>query len=93
VVRTLAGSPNSTLGLVREFLLNVLRSEDRQMKEDEAIIEQYKVDTKKVQQKISDLRSGAVTFQVHSSNSYYYKPSTEYDFEILRFAKSIILTF
>jgi hypothetical protein len=64
VVRTLAGSPNSTLGLVREFLLNVLRSEDRQMKEDEAIIEQYKVDTKKVQQKISDLRSGAVTFQV-----------------------------
>ncbi len=64
MVRTLAGSPNSTLGLVREFLLNVLRSEDRQMKEDEAIIEQYKVDTKKVQQKISDLRSGAVTFQV-----------------------------
>ena len=34
------------------------------MKEDEAIIEQYKIDTKKVQQKISDLRSGAVTFQV-----------------------------
>jgi hypothetical protein len=60
----LAGSPNSTLGLVRDFLLNVLRSEDRQMKEDEAIIEQYKVDTKKVQQKISELRSGAVTFQV-----------------------------
>ena len=60
----MAGSPNSTLGLVRDFLLNVLRSEDRQMKEDEAIIEQYKVDTKKVQQKISELRSGAVTFQV-----------------------------
>ena len=60
----MAGSANSTLGLVREFLLNVLRAEDRQMKEDEAIIEQYKVDTKKVQQKIEDLRSGAVTFQV-----------------------------
>ena len=36
------------------------------MKEDEAIIEQYRVDTKKVQQKINDLRSGAVTFQVIS---------------------------
>lgn len=34
------------------------------MKEDEAIIEQYRIDTKKVQQKINDLRSGAVTFQV-----------------------------
>ena len=68
----MAGSPKSTLGLVREFLLNVLRAEDRQMKEDEAIIEQYKVDTKKVQQKIQELRSGAVTFQAsHFCHSSY----------------------
>ena len=39
------------------------------MKEDEAIIEQYMVDTKKVQQKISELRSGAVTFQVIFSST------------------------
>ena len=69
----MAGSSNSTLGLVREFLLNVLRAEDRQMKEDEAIIEQYKVDTKKVEQKIQELRSGAVTFQVHRSRHYTMK--------------------
>ena len=51
------------------------------MKEDEAIIEQYKVDTKKVQQKISDLRSGAITFQVHTYFKIFVRVSLFFIFQ------------
>lgn len=49
---------------VRDFLLNVLKTENSKLAEDEEIIEQYKIETKKVQEKIAELKSSAVTFQV-----------------------------
>ena len=64
VVRTLASSPNANLGLVREFLKNAILVEDRQTRDDEAVIEQYRVDTAKIKEHTSTLKGDATTFQV-----------------------------
>jgi hypothetical protein len=64
VIRTLASSPNANLGLVRDFLKNAILIEDRQTKGDEAMIEQYRVDTAEMKEKITRLKEDATTFQV-----------------------------
>ena len=64
VIRTLAASPNANLGLVRDFLKNAILIEDRQTKEDEDLIERYRVDTAEMKDKIHRLKEDATTFQV-----------------------------
>ena len=64
VIRTLASSPNANLGLVRDFLKNAILIEDRQTKNDELLIEQYRVDTAEMKEKITRLKEDATTFQV-----------------------------
>ena len=64
VIRTLASSPNANLGLVRDFLKNAILIEDRQTKSDEDLIEQYRIDTAEMKEKITRLKEDATTFQV-----------------------------
>lgn len=42
VIRTLAGSPLANLGVVRQYLLNVYTTEQKQIKDHTAVIEQYR---------------------------------------------------
>ena len=63
VVRTLAGSPMASLGIVRRYLLNVYQTEEKQIEEHARVIEQYRVDTQKVQDRIHELKSSALTLQ------------------------------
>ena len=64
VIRTLASSPNANLGLVRDFLKNAILIEDRQTKNDEDLIEQYRIDTAEMKEKITSLKEDPTTFQV-----------------------------
>ena len=64
VIRTLASSPNANLGLVRDFLKNAILVEDMQTKGDETMIDQYRVDTAEMKDKITRLKEDATTFQV-----------------------------
>ena len=40
VIRTLAGSPLANLGIVRQYLLNVYETEEKQIKDHSQVIEQ-----------------------------------------------------
>ena len=63
VIRTLAGSPLSNLGNVRPYLLSVCQSEQKQVDEHARVIEQYRVETNQVRQRIHDLQSQALTLK------------------------------
>jgi len=63
VIRTLAGSPLSNLGNVRPYLLSVCQSEQKQVDEHARVIEQYRVETSQVRQRIHDLQSQALTLK------------------------------
>lgn len=42
VIRTLAGSPLANLGVVRQYLANVSRAEQKQIQDHAAVIQQYR---------------------------------------------------
>ena len=43
VIRTLAGSPLANLGIVRQYLLNVYETEEKQITDHTQVIEQYRI--------------------------------------------------
>ncbi len=63
VIRTLAGSQLANLGMVRSYLQSVCQTEQKQIDEHTRIIEQYRIDTKKVRERIHELRSQALTLK------------------------------
>ena len=63
VVRTLAGSPLATLGIVRNYLKSVSHTELKQINEHASVIDQYQVDTQKVRDRIHELQSQALTLK------------------------------
>ena len=74
VIRTLAGSPLSNLGNVRPYLLSVCQSEQKQVDEHARVIEQYRVETNQVRQRIHDLQSQALTLkQTKCSGECHFK--------------------
>ena len=74
VIRTLAGSPLANLGIVRQYLLNVYETEEKQIKDHSQVIEHYRVDTAKVRERIHELKASALTLQqVHSVGNLFKK--------------------
>ena len=71
VIRTLAGSPLSNLGNVRPYLLSVCQSEQKQVDEHARVIEQYRVETNQVRQRIHDLQSQALTLKQTKCSGKY----------------------
>ena len=63
VVRTLAGSPLSNLGNVRPYLLRVCKFEQKQVDEHARVIEEYRIETNEVRQRIHELQSQALTLK------------------------------
>ena len=61
VIRTLAGTPLSTLGNVRPYLLSVCQSEQKQIDDHAQVIENYRIETNQVRQRIHELQSQART--------------------------------
>jgi len=63
VVSTLSSCPTATLGVVRDYLLRTLSAEERSIEEDKRVIEQYKVDSQKIREKIDKLTNSVTIFQ------------------------------
>jgi len=63
VVSTLSSCPTATLGVVRDYLLRTLSAEQRSMEEDLKVIEQYKVDSERIRNKIDKLSNSVTIFQ------------------------------
>ena len=63
VVSTLSSCPTATLGVVRDYLLRTLQSEEVAMNEDKKMIEQYKENTSTIRAKIEELNTSVTIFQ------------------------------
>lgn len=64
VLQTLAKSSTAGLGLLRDFLIRLHTTEEKLMKEDEIVIEQYRHEAQSLQEKIKALKTSSVVFQV-----------------------------
>lgn len=63
VVSTLSSCPTATLGVVRDYLMRTLETEEGAMAEDKKMIEQYRTDTARIRGKIDELNSSVTIFQ------------------------------
>ena len=63
VIRTLAGSPLATLGIVRNYLKSVSLTEQKQIDDHARVIDQYRIDTQAVRDRIHELQSQALTLK------------------------------
>ena len=63
VVDALSTSLTCSLGDVRSYLNNVLRTEHEQTQADAKLTEKYRVDTQKIRQEIDKIRTNTIIFQ------------------------------
>merc|ERR1712156_1370656 len=63
VVSTLSSCPTATLGVVRDYLLRTIDSEEKSIAEDRKVIDQYQQQSKEVRTKIDRLNGQVTVFQ------------------------------
>ncbi|XP_062869801.1 vacuolar protein sorting-associated protein 11 homolog [Trichomycterus rosablanca] len=63
VVQTLAHNSTATLSVIKDYLINKLQRESKQIEEDERKIQQYRDETAHLRAEIQELRTSAKIFQ------------------------------
>ena len=66
VIEMLCRSSSATLGLARDYLIRTLQADQSNIKEDERLIQQYRMETETVRGKIRDIKTRYFCF----SNDY-----------------------
>ncbi|CAB4070097.1 VPS11 [Lepeophtheirus salmonis] len=63
VISTLTSTSGATLGLVRDYLLKYIESEQQVIDENQRAITEYQAETEKIKNKIDSLENGPIVFQ------------------------------
>lgn len=63
VIDAISTSLTCTLGDVRSYLYNVLRTENEQIQADMELTEKYKADTRKLREQIEAIKNSTIIFQ------------------------------
>ncbi len=72
IVSVLSKSGNASLQLVRDYLIRTVEAKDAQIKEDQAVAEQYAADTDRIRKNNKELKTKAVVFQVRQMQYTLY---------------------
>lgn len=57
VVQTLAHNSTATLSVIKDYLINKLQKQSRQIEQDEQRIQKYREETTKIRQEIEELKT------------------------------------
>uniref|UniRef100_A0A8C0GXI5 VPS11 core subunit of CORVET and HOPS complexes n=2 Tax=Chelonoidis abingdonii TaxID=106734 RepID=A0A8C0GXI5_CHEAB len=63
VVQTLAHNSTATLSVIKDYLVNKLQKQSRQIEQDEQRIQKYREETTRIRQEIEDLKTSPKIFQ------------------------------
>lgn len=78
VVQTLAHNSTATLSVIKDYLINKLQRESRQIEDDERKICQYRVETAHLRSEIQDLKTRCeirkAAIPLNKIRSFYFLP-------------------